>query len=171
MFDNYLTHELETGHILRNRWLGIHSGLDVFQIPTDLQGLAPQDLNIRINRLISHRPEPRGQDQWHPPQTTWHFKQGDCEDISILKIAVLRRLGVPATMVLGRIANLGDHAFVLLQNGGHVLDNLFDRVLPFVDYLNFTPLYAFSGVHAYRVVPKPTMTLAEQLARGETKGI
>ena len=57
-------------------------------------------------------------DNWRPPWQTWHTGEGDCEDMAVLMVCMLRYLGIECRLVAGKrpCANLD---FSSLGGTGH----------------------------------------------------
>jgi transglutaminase-like putative cysteine protease len=109
--------------------------------------------NLHVNRVVGYLAEAPGADVWQTPAVTLARLAGDCEDIAILKYALLAAAGVPEPslrIVVGRIISIAgnqDHAWLALFRDGawHALDCKFDPVKRVTEYLNWLPVAA---VHA-----------------------
>src|SRR3954467_13690883 len=109
--------------------------------------------NLHVNRLVGYLAEAPGADVWQTPAVTLTRLAGDCEDIAILKYALLAASGVPEQclrIVVGQIKSIAgkqDHAWLALFRDGvwRALDCKFDSVVAVADYLNWLPMAA---VHA-----------------------
>jgi predicted transglutaminase-like cysteine proteinase len=111
-------------------------------------------INAHVNRSIRYRKDIA--DEWHSPQDTLRTKAGDCEDIVLLKRAMLLAKGWPAENLIMLIARdvllRQDHAVLLVLDGQKIwmLDNLHDNVVDALQpngYLN--PIVALSSESAW----------------------
>lgn len=95
-----------------------------------------------VNKLVNHaiRYTRDGEDDWQSPSLTAHRMKGDCEDIAILKAALLP--GYTRYISVGHTSDGKPHAVLLVEVGGVlcVLDNLKDEILS-LDDSGFKPLY------------------------------
>ncbi len=133
---------------LRAKWDGVRSSLKLgggvaYQFATT----PPTQLNLAINRLVKYKAEPPGQDVWQKPSDTLLVGTGDCEDFAILKYALMTMASVPARLVVGEIKQMPNnrpHAWcaAYLANEWHALDQMFDRLIPVSEYINWLPLAA-----------------------------
>jgi predicted transglutaminase-like cysteine proteinase len=97
-------------------------------------------LNEAINRTITYTPDVV--DNWQTPRQTWEIRRGDCEDIAILKYAVLRNRGFAEgdlALVLGNLRNATREGHAFLVCAGNVLDVKFDQIIRITEYMNFDP--------------------------------
>ncbi|MDC7788863.1 transglutaminase-like cysteine peptidase [Rhodoplanes sp. TEM] len=117
-------------------------------------------LNRAVNetvRFVADLDQHGVADRWSAPLATLATRQGDCEDIAILKYAVLRAAGTPEAdlrLLVVRDRWVGDvHAVLSVRDGSrwYLLDNRWaeprvDAALP-----RFAPLFALgaAGVDAY----------------------
>ena len=115
-------------------------------------------VNSRVNDLITYTSDENlyGQmDYWASPTETIKRKFGDCEDYVILKMALLKEMGVPASamsMIVLRDTSRNLYHAVLGINtnkGTLILDNLnqnvvFDSQLP-----QYLPLFSFNENRSY----------------------
>ncbi|HZP70819.1 MAG TPA: transglutaminase domain-containing protein [Pseudolabrys sp.] len=135
---------------LWRKWLTVRSAPDVEHAPVELSCGDVARFNAQVNRDVHYLAEPRGADEWQTPAQTMSALSGDCEDISILKYAVMRRSGLPEAamrIVLGQIqgpAGRLDHAWLalFLEDAWRVLDNKFDQLIAPQDYINWLPAKA-----------------------------
>ena len=78
-------------------------------------------VNKLLNDLIRYRPDDF--DKWEEPDKTWEEGYGDCEDIAILKRALLLKAGVKDEKIWFVIARSKfggqDHALLLVEWCGH----------------------------------------------------
>lgn len=111
-------------------------------------------VNAIVNGYVAYRRDVDNYgvvDHWATPGETLARRSGDCEDYAILKMALLARLGVPASSM--SVVVLRDesrdlfHAVLSLRtNKGHlILDNVHDRVLVDRDLPHYLPLYSISA--------------------------
>lgn len=111
-------------------------------------------VNAIVNAHVTYRRDADNYgvvDHWATPGETLERGSGDCEDYAILKMALLARLGVPASSM--SVVVLRDerrdvfHAVLSLRtNRGHlILDNVRDRVLMDRDLPHYLPLYSISA--------------------------
>jgi predicted transglutaminase-like cysteine proteinase len=130
-------------------------------------GMAPKDIlrlvNEHVNRdmtYVSDGSSYARQDYWAKPTETLAKRAGDCEDLAILKMHLLRAAGYPADkirFVLARdLAANQDHAFLVVFTpaGSRVLDNTVDRVFSVTEAVALRPIMSFSEnnrwIHAIR---------------------
>jgi len=111
-------------------------------------------VNALVNRSITYAPDQRvyGQlDHWADGAETMRKGAGDCEDFAILKMSLLREMGVPARsmslVVLRDTARELYHAVLAVStNKGHfILDNVRNEVYRDVAAAHYMPLYSFSA--------------------------
>jgi hypothetical protein len=91
-------------------------------------------------------------DSWQEPWTTMTYKLGDCEDIALAKLAMLKSCKVEGVhFVLGKAGD-EDHALLYVESG-EVLDCRYPQLLTqelFVPSPGwFLPLLSFSGGKNY----------------------
>lgn len=152
-------------------WLSVRANLDVpiDAVKQDRKSVAA--LNWNVNLQVSYFAELPGADDWQLPAHTWSIRKGDCEDIALLKYAVLRKSGFDDSdlmfvigMVLHGVTSL-PHACLLVHVDGewHVLDSLFSQLIYPMNYRHFAPLKGMSGDSAYLF--SRTFTLADALAK------
>jgi hypothetical protein len=118
-----------------------------------LPGADIRGWNGHVNDTVRYLAEAPGVDIWQTPAVTLTRRTGDCEDIAILKYALLAASGVPEQclrIVVGQIKSIAgnqDHAWLALFRDGawQALDCKFDPVIAVADYLNWLPMAA---VHA-----------------------
>ena len=117
-----------------------------------------RSVNVLVNRYVAYRRDIDNYgviDHWATPREMLERRSGDCEDYAILKMALLRELGVPASSM--SVVILGDesrglfHAVLSLRtNRGHlILDNVRDDVLMDRDLPHYRPLYSVSDGRGY----------------------
>lgn len=122
------------------------------------------EVNRLVNQLVVQRPDSPlegGGDHWDAPLHTLH-RGGDCEDLALLKRESLLALGWPeqrlAIVVGTSVRSHPDSAHVVLlvtlEGGAQLLlDSAEADVMPPRDNSNFTPDYAMTRTHVYRVKP------------------
>lgn len=86
-------------------------------------------------------------------QVTINRGYGDCEDIVIVKMAILGHLGykdMQMTVVRNTPTN-SFHAVLIVRdsNTNYVLDNITDAVMPDIAVSNYYPLQSFTGTMSY----------------------
>ena len=138
-----------------------------------------QMINAAVNRHVRYRSDAKG-DYWATVRETVSRRAGDCEDIAIAKMQVLRSLGMPASelyMSIGNDVAAGQvHAILLVRIAGRfwVLDNRVDRLIPH-EAFHFHPILTFSGsrtwLHGYRpgTMPEAVKALSYAAASGQLK--
>lgn len=93
-------------------------------------------------------------DEWADPATTWARGFGDCEDIALLKRAVLINSGLnPKHIFLVLVRDLiakADHALlVAFEDCWRVLDSYNSLSLPIEKVSDYRPIIAFNGDDAW----------------------
>ena len=110
-------------------------------------------VNALINRSITYAPDRNVYgvlDHWASGSETMQVGAGDCEDFAILKMSLLREMGVPTrsmSLVVLRDTERGLYHAVLAvsTNKGHfILDNVRNEVYRDVAAAHYMPLYSFS---------------------------
>ena len=71
----------------------------------------------RMEYTLDYNQGERAEDLWLPPQESWERRYGDCEDHSILVVAMLRKLELRAWLTLGHFSG-GYHAWVEVEVDG-----------------------------------------------------
>jgi hypothetical protein len=79
-------------------------------------------VQIVVKSRVAWAHEPIGQDTWLTPVVTWGCANGDCEDIAILKLSLLRLAGVPSDGLSLVYGKRHGEAHVLAHFGGLALD-------------------------------------------------
>ena len=111
-------------------------------------------VNRQVNAHIVYKRDAENYgvvDYWATPQEILDRRSGDCEDYAILKMALLRELGVAesdmAIVVLrDETKNLFHAVLALRTNTGHlILDNMRDVILADSALPHYLPLYSVSG--------------------------
>lgn len=88
-----------------------------------------REVNAWVNHAIQYQRD--AVDYWQAPKSTLKLKTGDCEDMAILKRAILIARGLAPEkifLVIGLDFAVRESHAVLLADG-RVYDNLVDRVL------------------------------------------
>jgi predicted transglutaminase-like cysteine proteinase len=106
-----------------------------------------------VNRTLAYRPDSDwwGEvDYWATADQTLRRKGGDCEDLAIVKLQLLRKLGFGERdlyLMVGRDIDRGDHALLLVRLDGQywVLDDRMRRPVEGATYRNFTPMLTFAA--------------------------
>lgn len=101
-------------------------------------------------------------DDWADAVTTLKRGAGDCEDMAIAKMALLKDLGVAEDqmflILLRERLRPVDHAVLAVRQDGqfHILDSRTDQVLPSEMITDYLPLRSYSGpfawIYGYRPV-------------------
>ncbi|MFZ2101462.1 MAG: transglutaminase-like cysteine peptidase, partial [Oricola sp.] len=144
-------------------------------------------VNRLVNRSIRYAPDQATYgrlDHWAAGSETVRVGSGDCEDFAILKMSLLREMGVPAksiSLVILRDTARGLYHAVLAvsTNKGHfILDNMQDKVYRDVAVRNYLPLYSFSTDRSWihgkpageLVASAPSALPLGSIAPGESAG-
>jgi predicted transglutaminase-like cysteine proteinase len=115
-------------------------------------------VNRSVNTLIAYRRDSDVHgvlDLWAKPSSTLNSGVGDCEDYAILKMAVLKKAGIPAksmSLVVLRDERRGVYHAVLAirtSQGSFILDNLDSAVRRDVELPDYMPLYSVSAGRGY----------------------
>lgn len=124
--------------------------LDALAEGLDQPGIDPLQLvNMRINAQFRQTDEPV--DDWASALATIERRGGDCEDLAVLKMALLARSGMPTEdmylVVVRDTARRIDHAVAAVRWQGRmwVLDNRLDRVQRAEEVADYLPIQGFSG--------------------------
>jgi len=112
-------------------------------------------VNVTINRLVEHRPDPPGVDDWATPCETLARGAGDCEDFAIAKYFVLAESGCPCGCVrllyarhhpADRAAASGAHMVALAHtpfDDPWVLDSIDPLLVPLSKRDDLEPVFSF----------------------------
>jgi predicted transglutaminase-like cysteine proteinase len=137
---------------------------------------------VEINRFFNQRIRwtddrqlYKREDYWATPAETIGFKEGDCEDFTIIKYASLLELGVPAdqlrlTYVRLRMPGGRSQAHMVLTWYAEptaiplVLDNVNPRVLPASQRNDLKPVFSFNNNQLW-VGPTNSATTSNPSAR------
>jgi predicted transglutaminase-like cysteine proteinase len=115
---------------------------------------ATEMVNLWVNWHVRYRAD-AGVDVWSDARTTLEQKLGDCEDIAISKMALLKALGTPANsmfLVIARDDRKVDHAVLAVRQGDviYILDNRTDIILRDVGSVGqYTPIMSVSEQFAW----------------------
>ncbi|GEM_PF-1048396 len=117
-----------------------------------------QTVNGWVNRAIAYAEDREiwnSRDYWALASQTLSRREGDCEDLAILKYQMLRAIGVaPEDMFLTLARDLArnaDHAVLVVRHEGRffLLDNATDAILPANLSYDYRPTLSFSGDSAW----------------------
>jgi predicted transglutaminase-like cysteine proteinase len=134
-----------------------------------------ETVNATINAMIRYTPDMnvKGKiDHWGKPADIISTGEGDCEDYAILKLAVLKDLGVPmdsmSVIVLqDKRRNVYHAVLAVSTNRGHlILDNTRNRVFRDTAFADYKPLYSFSDNHSWIHGTKPAALRASAVSAG-----
>lgn len=133
-----------------SRWLAIRDQAGV-RLRYSGDGIVPK-VDQWVNHAIRYQREPI--DTWSPPAETLKRGFGDCEDIALLKRAILLRSGAPEACVHFVLAEdlIGreTHAFLtVFEDRWSVLDSRNSASLPVEQLRDYRPISAFSGDRAW----------------------
>lgn len=107
------------------------------------------DVDRWVNRNVRYVRD--AADHWQTPEATWERKAGDCEDIAILKRAILLAQGRRDDDMLLVIAHdliaRNDHAFLVVD--GCVLDSFNALTLPVSKVKDYRPIMAMTGSQSW----------------------
>lgn len=121
------------------RWLAVKDA----RVPALPKLRTIHDIHIWIRRNISYKPDVV--DNWAQPFETMGWRQGDCEDISILERALLIAAGYASSsmwlvIVYDQIVRL-DHALLVVDN--FLIDSRSDRITYASKARDYVPIIAF----------------------------
>lgn len=138
--------------------------LQAQQATSDLQRL--QIVQQAVFNLVRYREDRdlyNQEDYWATPNETLRHLAGDCEDVAILKMALLLRLGVPAEQMFLTVgydlAFRTGHAVLVVRLGQrhYVLDESTASLIEDQQLVDFRPVVTmtsqYSWVHAERAAP------------------
>lgn len=143
-------------------------------LPTKLEGV-----NATVNAMIRYRADRSVNgvtDNWADPADTVRSGAGDCEDYAILKLALLRELGVPMhsmsiVILRDRSRNMYHAVLAVTTNHGHlILDNMRNRVVRDTAISDYQPLYSFSADRSWIHGQKVHTRLASLKSAGGNEG-
>nr|CAD6596258.1 periplasmic-like protein [Rhizobium sp. Khangiran2] len=142
-------------------------------------------VNVAVNRSIEYRRDLDTygvMDRWATPSETLSRRQGDCEDIAILKMAALRSYGVDldamSLVIVYDQKRRFYHAVLSVEVDGrnYVLDNLSSQVRLDTQLVDYVPLYSIRNgkgfLHGVRDKSKQlaATTALSDIAPGEGLG-
>lgn len=143
---------MQSGQGVRCDVLGCHSSTNhenkVHRSSDPVEVL--RQVNKAVNGFVTYQAD-SGQDSWAAPPETLEKRTGDCEDIAILKMAVLNSNGFKlddmSLVIVKDITRNLHHAVLTVQhrNQTYVLDNVHDDVLLDSKVSAYEPLYSMSG--------------------------
>jgi predicted transglutaminase-like cysteine proteinase len=121
-------------------------------------------INSWVNNHVAFT-EDGDRDHWASAAETSGIGRGDCEDLAIAKLALLRETGTAAedlflVIVRDTVRNR-DHAVLVARMDGEmmVLDSRTDRLLPSGAITDYRPMFSFEGpfawTHGYKSGPAP----------------
>ncbi len=161
VFKNYLGVEAPADDQLRIKWNHAREGFNqVLSLKIDAMKLDLGDLakaNILVNKTITYKEEPEGEDHWQQPAETLSLGTGDCEDFAILKYKLLMPFYPEDQMrlIIGNIKSLSvpsgkkPHAWLAVYSSRwNVLDSMFPQLIAPEDYINWEPI---AEIHANSV--------------------
>ena len=142
------------------------------------------EINSTVNRLIAYKTDVNTYgmlDYWATYGETLAKGQGDCEDYANLKLALLTKLGIPATsmslVVLKDQRRQIFHAVLAVStNRGHfILDNVRNEIVTDRQLPDYMPLYSFSAgrswIHGlprgHEMIAKMSVTDFNRIIPGE----
>ncbi|WP_439567399.1 transglutaminase-like cysteine peptidase [Sphingopyxis sp.] len=138
-------------------------------------------INLWVNRQIAYVEDDRNyrqRDFWATADETVGRGSGDCEDLAILKMHMLRAAGIDddrmKLVLLRDLAINADHAFLLVRSsaGWVVLDNMTDRIYDGRQANAVRPILSFSGnrrwVHGYRNSAVPIVMAASTAVKASS---
>jgi len=140
-------------------WLRVRDqGIDPPQLDAliaPVRALKPAQQLGFVQATVNHRIPYRDDRDWWGEEDYWATvaetlgtNGGDCEDLAIVKLQALRRLGFPLDSLylsVGRDTARGDHALLLVRLNGQflVLDDRNDRPTPAAQFHSFVPVLTF----------------------------
>lgn len=109
----------------------------------------PEEVNHWVNSNVTYTQDVV--DHWQLPSETMERREGDCEDIAILKRALLKASGYQDDQVFFVIVKdlitRQDHAVVVVD--GLSLDSFSSVVLPLDEVRDYTPILALTGTSGW----------------------
>ena len=102
-----------------------------------------EKINSWVNSNIKYVGDEK--DYWQNAKETLDRKEGDCEDIAILKLKLLENLGLePSLLICRDLVSRCAHAVVVID--GMILDNFTSHVLSEKEYQGIlSPIYVLKG--------------------------
>lgn len=134
------------------RWLDIRDKISLPEdMCPDIAGIRTVD--VMVNRKIMYQAD--ATDEWTTPKETLERGYGDCEDIALVKRAILLSTGykdpdIYLFLVKDLVARR-DHALLIVRGKEEwfVLDSFNSLSLPLRLVIDYVPLLAFSGDKAW----------------------
>jgi predicted transglutaminase-like cysteine proteinase len=111
-------------------------------------------INDWVNQRVAYVAD-AGPDQWAAAPETLLTGKGDCEDMAIAKMALLKALGVPEEemflLVVRDVYRKIDHAVLAVRRpeGMLILDSRTNRILRAEQVSAYRPTFAYSGPFAW----------------------
>lgn len=137
------------------RWLAVKDEKVHVIVTPPLESEAVHEIDKWTQRQVMYQGEPV--DNWSPPGVTLRRGFGDCEDIAILKRALLLRYGIPDERIFFILVRdllvKQDHAALIVDDGGwKFLDSrpALRMTLPIGEVQDFVALEAMQGVGRWR---------------------
>lgn len=130
------------------RWLAVKDETAQVIVTPPLKPTAVHEIDQWVQRKVLYQGE--AVDHWSPPQVTLDRGFGDCEDIAILKRALLLRYGVADARIFFLLVNdliaRRAHAVLLVQDDGwKIVDSCNSLTLPVEQVADYTALEAMQG--------------------------
>lgn len=130
-------------------------------------------INTYVNNLVDYFDDK--DDDWQTPQQTLESRRGDCEDIVLLKRAILRAKGWrddQLIMLVARDVVLNiDHSVLLVVDNGRVfmLDNFTNKIIDATKRLTYlVPVYGMTETDGFTFgTINPTEWPSHQQALGK----
>lgn len=135
------------------RWLAVKDEPVFVKVTPPLPSGAVHEIDVWAHGKVEYRRDPF--DEWSPPEVTLRRGCGDCEDIVILKRALLLRYGVPDEriyflLVRDLIAREA-HAVLLVDDGGwKIVDSYNALTLPVGEVQDYQALEAMQGEQRWK---------------------
>lgn len=103
--------------------------------------LGTHGVDAYVNKNIRYQSE--NKDEWATPAETLRRGYGDCEDIALLKCAILNSLGKkPAFVIVRDLIKRQDHALCICE--GRVLDSFNTLTLPIDEVQYYRPMMGYA---------------------------
>ena len=133
-----------------SRWLAVKdSGIDVRFTGVDVAHKTDNWVNYHVKYKRDTV------DEWSTPMETYQRRYGDCEDLALVKRAMLLRSGVPENhiyfVLVKDVLSKQDHAILVVyyEHAWVVLDSFNSLTLPVQQVKDYMPIMAFSGGSAW----------------------
>lgn len=131
------------------RWLDVQ---DVRNVVLRYKPPVTAKVDKWVNYAIEYRADEG--DHWQDPATTLATRKGDCEDIALLKRAIILRT-LPEDhvffVIMKDLVGRQDHAVLFVQEGGiwRLLDAFNSLSLPLAEMKDYRPIMAFNRRDAW----------------------